>query len=101
MQRRLTWGAHHVGIDGDAWDPYQPVAREHQGPGVALFTRHASVDEDVLELPGAAAAKRAHRQARPSKPEVHVETGLQVHGFVIVATDASSHFKARARSPLL
>ena len=98
MQRRLTRGAHQVRVDCDAGNPRQPLTGEDKGPGVALLTRHARVNKDVLQLPCATAADRPHGQARPAKTKAHIETVLQVDGFLVVATDASSHLEARARS---
>jgi hypothetical protein len=69
MQSRLTWGTHQVGIHSYSRDPRQPVAGKDKRPGIALFARHMSVDEDVLELSRAATTERAHGQAGAAKPE--------------------------------
>jgi hypothetical protein len=76
MQPGLTWDAHEVRVDGDAGNPRQPLAGEDKGPGVALLTRHARVNKDVLKLAGATAADRPHGQARPPKTKTHIETVL-------------------------
>src|SRR2546430_48747 len=75
--------AHEVGIDRDPGDPRQPFVREHERPTVALLARHVRVDEDVLHLPGAAAAQGAHAQTRSPKTDVQPQSGAKMRHLAV------------------
>src|ERR1700688_608866 len=97
MKSRLPPRARMVGIYSYTRYPGQPVARKNERPRVALFARHASVNEDVLKLPCSAPAKRAHSQTRPAKSNTDImKIGLEMHRFHVITAGALSHREARA-----
>ena len=86
MEGRQAWTACQVGLDPEAWNPGEALAGEHKRPRVAVFTRDVGIDEDVLQLAGAATAQRPQPEARRAVAEVQVEPRQQVGGVGFTAT---------------
>ena len=74
MQGGLALHAAEVGVHGNARNPGEPITGENQGPGVAILSGHARIDQYVLQLARASSAGGAHAQpwAAESKSDIQV-----------------------------
>jgi hypothetical protein len=88
VQRRLTRASHHLFRDCDPWYQGERISRENEGPRVSVFTRHARVSEDVLELARAPTAEGPHRETGPAVSDVEVEVQSEVRRGDIAASAA-------------
>src|SRR5260370_27384804 len=78
MQRFLVRDTCEVSVDGEARDPRELVSGEDEWPRIAVLSRHARVDKDVLQLACAMAAKRTHPKSGPPTPVSPMEPRAQV-----------------------
>lgn len=100
MQGRFASQALKIGVDGDAWNPREPVAGENQGIRVAILSRHPRVDKDVLQLARSSSARRPHPQPGLAESEPDVEAGPQVSHTQIVASVAGLDLELRGVAAL-
>src|SRR5579864_5871306 len=95
MQRVHAGKARVIGVDGDARNPDELVARKHQRPRVALFTRHQAIDENVLQLAGAPSNGGSNAKAGRAKPKPQVKASAEVSRMLVGAAVAYPDVKTR------
>src|SRR5438094_4818240 len=95
MPARLAERARKLRVDRDARHPRKALAGKDQRPGVAVLTRHARVDEDVLELARASTPERAEAKTRPAVADPQLRSLAQVHRAAVVAPGAGHHLEPR------
>src|SRR2546423_10376739 len=94
MQHILPWNGPQVGVDREAGNPGELLARENERPAIALFARHARVDKDVLQLARASAAGRPQSETRSPVSDAQLKPGPKVGGVAVVAAGAASDVEA-------
>src|SRR5882672_1293621 len=100
MQGRFAFRTPKIGVHGDARNPGEPVAGENQRPRIAVLARHSRVDQDVLQLARASAARGAHAQPGAPESEPDSQVGLQVSRIRIVAAIAVLYLQTRSIAAL-
>ena len=95
MEGQLARGAREIGVDGNSWNPGEPIARENHRPRIAIFARDTRVDQDVLELARAPPAERPHAEPWGPKSKPHREARLQMGRLRVLATTAISDLESR------
>jgi hypothetical protein len=94
VQRRLTRASHHLFRDCDPWYHGERIPGEYERPHVSVFTRHARVGEDVLQLTRAPTAEGAHRETGPAVTDVEVELRSEMRRGDIAATAARENIES-------
>jgi hypothetical protein len=97
----FTRRAGQVGVNGHSGYPGQPVAREHQRPGVAIFARHSRVHKDVLELARTPAAQRSHPKAWTAEADREFMAGAKMCDPTIAAARATCDHESGLLSRVL